>query len=187
MRAVVVCGSNYGHTKVVAEAIAVGAQQVEGNDVRLQGPEETTAEDLQEADAIIWGSAGYFGLPTHQLKAMIDKLGGSWFGGKLINKVGGTFCTTSTTHGGIEECNRALQTPMFHLGMIVVGAAEPISPDSVRYGVPYGVGVVVPVEAGKDAPMNKPNEQELERARRFGKRVAEIAGRLAAVPEPALH
>lgn len=185
LRTLIVYASPHGHTKAVAQAIGEGARQVGDNEVLVQAAEDTNPTDLEQADAVIWGSPGLFGLPAAPLKALIDKLGQQWFGGKLANKVGGTFCTTSTTHGGLEECIRALQVPMFHLGMVVVGGAEPFSEDAVRYGVPYGAGVVIPVEAGRDAPMNLPNQAELERVRRYGRRVAEIASRMAPVRPPA--
>jgi hypothetical protein len=38
------------------------------------------------------------------------------------------------------------------------------------------------VEASKDAPMSRPAEEEMALAREYGKRVAEVAGRLARVP-----
>lgn len=64
---------------------------------------------------------GHFGTISSGLKAWIDRLGYLWAEGELIDKVGAVFCTTATTHGGLEMTMHNLITPMFHQGMIVVG------------------------------------------------------------------
>jgi NAD(P)H dehydrogenase (quinone) len=182
MQTLIVYANNHGYTQTLAEAIAEGARAVPGNDVVLQSADETEPTDLEQADAIIWGSPSYFGLPSASLKALLDGLGEQWFGSKLVNKVGGAFCTTSATHGGLEECIRSLQIPMFHLGMVVVGAAEPYSPDAARYGVPYGAGAAIAAEQGQGGSLSR---SELDRGRAYGQRVANIAAQL--VREAALR
>jgi len=176
----VLYASMYGHTKVLAEAVAEGARSVSGAEVVFKSVEEVAdVAELREADAIIWGSSGVFGEPNQKMAAFLAKLGGLWFAGDLQGKVGGVFGTTSTQHGGVENLLRALQTPMQHHGMIIVPSAGVNDEVRTRYGCPYGACAVIPVEPLKDAPMNRPAEQEMELARQYGRRVAEVAGRLA--------
>src|SRR5687767_11334169 len=57
-------------------------------------------EDLEWADAIVFGTPTRFGLPSAQIKNFIDQTGALWAKGALINKVGSSFTTTGTAHGG---------------------------------------------------------------------------------------
>lgn len=185
MKVFVIYASVHGHTKVLAEAVAEGARQVAGADVVLKDVDDVTPDELKEADAIIWGSSGVFGEPNPKMAGFFAKLGGLWASGALQGKVGGVFGTTSTPHGGVENLMRALQTPMQHHGMIVVSNTGPLNPERIQYGCPYGAVAVIPVEASKDAPMNRPADVEMAFAREHGKRIAEVAQRLTRVPQPA--
>lgn len=181
MKVFVIHASMYGHTAVLAKAIAEGAGQVAGAEVILRSVEDVQAEELKAADAIIWGSSGYFGEPNPKMASFFASLGGLWFTGALQGKVGGVFASTSTQHGGVENLLRALQTPMQHQGMVIVSNTGALTEDRVRYGCPYGAAAVIPVEASKDAPMSTPAEAELALAREYGQRVAEVASRLVKV------
>lgn len=185
VKVLVIYASLYGHTKVLAEAVAEGARQVAGAEVVLKDADDVTPDELKEADAIIWGSSGIFGEPNPKMANLLTKLGGLWASGALQGKVGGVFGTTSTPHGGVENLMRALQTPMQHLGMIIVSNTGPLTPERIQYGCPYGAVAVIPVEASKDAPMNKPNDAEMAIAREHGRRIAEVARRLAQAPQTA--
>lgn len=179
MKMYVLHASMAGHTQVLGEAIAEGAKEISGVEVIFQSVEDVNIDDLSTAGAIVWGSSGYFGEPNPKMATFFSKLGMLWFTGALQGKVGGVFGTTSTQHGGVENILRALQTPMQHHGMIIVSNTGVLTEDRVRFGVPYGVAAVIPVEASKDAPMNKPNEAEMAIAREYGRRIAEVAKKLA--------
>ncbi|MFJ1245122.1 hypothetical protein ACEXP9_21300, partial [Bacillus amyloliquefaciens] len=71
----------------------------------------------------------------------------------------------STQHGGVENVCKALQTPMQHHGMVIVSNTGPINADRAQYGNPYGATAVIPVETSKEAPMNKPNDSEIQIAK----------------------
>lgn len=179
MKIFVLHASMYGHTEVLARAIADGAGEVTGAEVVFQSVDDVNPDDLKTADAIIWGSSGYFGEPNPKMASFLSKLGQLWFTGALQGKVGGVFGTTSTQHGGVENLLRALQTPMQHHGMIIVSNTGALTPERMTYGSPYGAAAVIPVEASKDAPMNKPNDAELAIASEYGKLVAETAAKLS--------
>ena len=178
MKILVLHSSMYGHSKVLGEAVAEGAKQAEGAEVVYKSVDETEPDELKDAAGIIWGSGGIFGEPNPKMSTFLAKLGGLWYTGALQGKAGGVFATTTTSHGGVENICRALQTPMYHHGMVVVSNAGPASPDRAKYGNPYGATAVIAPETDKDAPMNTPEEAALQIAREYGKLVAETARKL---------
>jgi NAD(P)H dehydrogenase (quinone) len=190
--------SRTGVTEALAKAIAEGAE-AEGATVRMRRAREVvsreimatapgwienadalnakyeapTVADAEWADAIIFGSPTRFGVVASELKAYIDSLGGLWFQGKLVNKVGGGFSSTSTFNGGNEGTIHSLHTPMMHFGMIIV---PPGYSDPVMFGAgsPYGVTSV----SGQNAKL--PGESELAVAQHQGKRVVQVTKALKA-------
>lgn len=178
MKIYVVYDSESGHTEALARSIAEGAAGHPEAEVLLRHVNEAQISELEDVDAIIWGCPGHFGTISSGLKSWIDKLGYMWAKGELIGKVGAAFCTTATVHGGIEMTLWNLITPMLHNGMIIVGLPSNV-PENVLYGSYYGVGITCPVEASKDAPPNLPTESDLALGRALGKRVADIARKLA--------
>jgi NAD(P)H dehydrogenase (quinone) len=190
--------SRNGSTEALAKAVADGAR-AEGAELRLRrarefvGPETMakaqgwaenaarmnrayeapTEADAEWADAIVFGTPTRFGAVTAELKAYIDSLGGLWFQGKLVGKVGSVFTSTSTTHGGNESTLISLYNPMAHLGLIIVplGYADPVL---FRAGTPYGASSV---SGQNNTP---PSADDLEVARFQGRRVAQVASALKA-------
>lgn len=178
MNVYVVYDSENGHTEALAKAIAEGASGVAESHVVINHVNTADVNDLVDMDAIIWGCPGHFGTISSGMKSWIDKLGYLWAQGKLIGKVGAVFCTTATVHGGVESTMLNLITPMLHQGMIIVGLPANI-PENALYGSYYGVGVTCPVETSPDDPPNLPTESDLVLGRALGKRVAEVAQKLA--------
>lgn len=128
---------------------------------------EATMDDLEWADAIIFGTPTRYGGATSQLRAFIDQTGGLWFQGKLANKIGSSFTSTATAHGGQESTILALNTIFYHWGALIVSPGY-VDPIQFQSGNPYGVSFVS--NNGELAP----DETALKAARFQGKRVAEI-------------
>jgi NAD(P)H dehydrogenase (quinone) len=170
MKICIVYDSEGEHTKELARSIAEGAKTVPGAEVFFQHVDEADVYALPEMDAIIWGCPGHFGTISSGLKNWIDKLGYLWAQGKLINKIGAVFCTTATTHGGLEATLLNLITPMLHQGMILVGLPGNI-PENALYGSYYGVGVTCPIESKEII-----SHEGLQLGRALGKRVAQVTG-----------
>lgn len=128
---------------------------------------EATNDDLEWADAIIFGTPTRYGLPSAQLKNFIDQTGGLWARGALTNKVGSAFTSTATAHGGQEATILAMLTPFYHWNMLVVapGYADPVQ---FQAGNPYGASFT-----SANATLD-PDETALASARFQGKRVAEV-------------
>ncbi|MEI5011038.1 NAD(P)H:quinone oxidoreductase [Streptomyces sp. PmtA] len=102
---------------------------------------EATPEDIEWADAVLFGSATRFGNISSQLKQFIDTLGGLWAQGKLADKVYSGFTSSATPHAGQETTLQALYTSVHHFGGIVVA---PGFTDPVKFadGNPYGTSHV---------------------------------------------
>ena len=204
-RVTVVVDSRYGSTLALAKAIAEGARS-EGADVRLcrvaiEEPEfsvdteredfiaaqaeyrelpRASAEDLEWADGIVWGSPTRFGLMSTPLRAFIDEVAPLWRQGALIGKVGAAFTSTGGMHSGNEMTLISLLLPFMQHGMVLAGVPHSV-PELVhttKGGSPYGASVVSGFDGTKAV-----DENELAIARALGARVARLSGWIE--PEPA--
>lgn len=192
----------YGHVLQLAEAVAEGAESVEGAEVILRRVEEfeavdriidgneyaaqirekqraipfCTLDDLKEADAVLFGSPTRFGNMAAQMKQLIDSMASLWLKGEMEGKPAGVFTSTASSHGGQETTLLTMMAPLLHLGMVVVGVPYSI-PGMIhtegRGGTPYGASTI----AGARGEL-MPTTEDLEIARAQGRRVAEITGKL---------
>jgi len=128
---------------------------------------EAQLDDLDWADAYIFGTPTRFGNVSAQLKQFIDTAGGLWFEGKLADKVVSGFTSASNAHGGQESTLLSLYNVFAHWGAILVtpGYTDPLLFEAG--GNPYGA-----------SSTNEPSEQDLAAARYLGRRVAEKAALL---------
>lgn len=129
---------------------------------------EATNADLEWADAVIFGTPTRYGLPSAQLKNFMDQTGGLWAKGALVNKIGSSFTSTATAHGGQEATILAMNTAFYHWGMIIVSPGY-VDPIQFQSGNPYGVSFT------SNNGQLDPDETALAAARFQGKRVAEVA------------
>ncbi|WP_043239479.1 NAD(P)H:quinone oxidoreductase [Streptomyces violaceusniger] len=102
---------------------------------------DATPDDIEWADAVIFGSPTRFGNIASQLKQFIDTLGGLWAEGKLADKVYSGFTSSSTTHGGQESTLLALYNSFHHFGGIIVAPGY-TDPAKFADGNPYGTSHV---------------------------------------------
>ena len=190
--------SSYGHIEQMADAVAEGARaggaKVDIRRVAETAPPEVvkaahfkadsahpvieSVDKLVEYDAIIVGAPTRFGRMPSQMAAFWDTTGQLWFTGKLIGKIGGAFTSTASQHGGQETTLFSIITNLLHHGMTIVGLdygfAGQMGVDEVRGGSPYGATTI---SAGDGS--RQPHEEELAGARYQGKRIAELAGKVA--------
>lgn len=127
-------------------------------------------EDLDWADAFVFGTPTRFGNVAAQLKQFMDASGPLWAQGKLANKVAAGLTAAANPHGGQESTLLALYNSFYHWGCLVV---PPGYTDPVVYaggGNPYGVSWT----AMNGEP--SPSAEVLEAARYLGRRVATVAG-----------
>ncbi|MTE17856.1 NAD(P)H:quinone oxidoreductase [Streptomyces sp. TRM43335] len=132
-----------------------------------------TADDMEWADAVIFGSPTRYGNIAAQLKQFIDTLGGLWAQGKLADKVYSGFTSSSTAHGGQESTLLALYNTIHHFGGILVAPGY-TDPAKFVDGNPYGTSHV-------DAQGNNPVDDATRTAARVqAERVVRIASALKA-------
>ena len=131
---------------------------------------EATNSDLEWADAIIFGTPTRYGQPAAQLKNFIDQTGGLWARGALVNKIGSSFSTTATAHGGQEATILAINTIFYHFGMIIVSPGY-VEASQFQSGNPYGASFT------SNNGQLDPDEIALTAARLQGRRTAEIAAK----------
>lgn len=187
--------SMYGHIETMAQAVAEGAQKVDGAEVTIKRVPETmpgdaflkaggktqnapqaTPQELAEYDAIIFGTPTRFGNMSGQMRTFLDQTGGLWASGGLYGKLASVFCSTGTG-GGQEHTISSTWTTLAHHGMIIVpigyATQELFDVSQVRGGTPYGATTI----AGGDGS-RQPSPEELSIARYQGEYVAGLAVKL---------
>ena len=129
---------------------------------------EASLDDLEWADAMLFGTPTRYGLPTAQLKQFLDLTGPLWQAGKLINKIVSSFTTTATAHGGQETTIIALNNTFYHWGSIIVpsGYGAEIQ---FKAGNPYGTSFV-----SQNGELD-PDETAKEAAKFQAQRVVDVA------------
>jgi NAD(P)H dehydrogenase (quinone) len=138
-----------------------------------------TVEELPEYGGMVMGAPTRYGNMAAQMRNFWDQTGSLWVQGSLIGKPVGVFTSTATLHGGQESTLIASMFPLFHHGMIIVGV--PYSVEALLTtnagGTPYG-----PSHVSGHPPTNPITEDEATVCRALGKRVAEVALKLATPP-----
>jgi NAD(P)H dehydrogenase (quinone) len=147
--------------------------------VPLTGPPYATLEDLKDTDGLLLGSPTRFGNMAAPLKYFLDGTAALWLAGALAGKPAGVFTSTQTMHGGQETTLLSMMLPLLHHGMYLVGLpyTERALNETRRGGTPYGASHV---SGGASQPALHEDEKTLAQA--LGRRVAELAVRLASVP-----
>jgi|SRR5271165_7631073 len=87
----VVYHSGFGHTKLQAEAVHRGAASVEGIKAEIRTSEEASAnlDELDQADAIIFGCPTYMGNISAEMKKFIEIAAKKWFTLSWKDKIAG--------------------------------------------------------------------------------------------------
>jgi NAD(P)H dehydrogenase (quinone) len=102
---------------------------------------EAAPDDMQWADAVVFGTPTRYGNVASQLKQFIDQLGGLWAEGLLADKVYSGFTSSATLHGGQESTLLALYNTVYHFGGIIVPPGY-TDPSKYEDGNPYGTSHV---------------------------------------------
>ncbi|MFN6962234.1 MAG: NAD(P)H:quinone oxidoreductase [Pyrinomonadaceae bacterium] len=132
---------------------------------------EASNDDLEWADAVIFGTPTRYGLPAAQLKNFMDQTGSLWARGALVNKIGSSFTSTATAHGGQESTILAINNVFYHYGMIIVSPGY-VEASQFESGNPYGASFT------SNNGQLDPDQVALTAARLQGRRVASITAKL---------
>lgn len=192
--------SSYGHIEAMAYAQAEGAARVPDAQVVVKRVAElcplevakasgfkldqaaplANPEELEQYDAIIFGTPTRFGNMAAQMRNFLDQTGAQWMRGALVGKVGSVFCSTASQHGGQETTITSFHNTLLHHGMIIVGLPYTFKDlttlREVTGGTPYGASCVT----GAGAELRMPTPLELEMCRFQGQHVVQITSRLVA-------
>ncbi len=186
--------SRQGSTRDLALQIARGVEQVSGIEARVRTvpavspnteasesavPDEgaiyCSEDDLANCAGLALGSPTRFGNMAAPLKYFLDGTSGLWMAGALSGKPACVFTSSASLHGGQETTLTSMMTPLLHHGMLLCGI--PYSADELNAtrggGTPYGASHFAP--EGR----TELSEHEASLARIQGKRLAEIALKLA--------
>ncbi|ORX46116.1 flavo protein WrbA [Hesseltinella vesiculosa] len=132
-----------------------------------------TAEELANADGILFGMPTRFGLFPSQMKALLDATGKLWAQGSLGQKFVGTFFCSASQHGGQETTAWNAITYFSHHGMLYVpfGFASKHMNNSTKVigGSAYGAGTIANGDGSR-----QPIPEELEIAQQQGQTFAKI-------------
>jgi NAD(P)H dehydrogenase (quinone) len=184
----VVYHSGYGHTAVVAEHVAKGAEVVAGTSAKLYKAEDLSSPDagpwaeLAIADAIIFGAPTYMGSASAGMKQFMDASSKVWFTQGWKNKIAAGFSNSASWSG--NKLSTLSQFAVFAAqhGMIWAGTGmmpgyntNGGSPDSInRIGSFFGLMTQANIDEGPDLA---PPQVDRKTAELFGARVAEVAAR----------
>jgi len=183
----VVYHSLYGHTKLQAEAVLRGAQSAPDTTATLYTAEEASAklDELDSADAIIFGCPTYMGNISAGMKAFIEVAAKKWFTQSWTNKIAGAFTNSSSFSG--DKLNtlqglitNALQHSMTYVGVAMLPSANrhddmktlvgPTAEAHNRVGSSSGaMASSFQVAAGE-----APGKGDIETAEIYGRRIADI-------------
>ena len=165
----------------LSEELAISANQYWGRH-RSEADDEPSArlEDIEWADGIAFGTPTRFGNVAAQLKVFLDLAGEMWEQGKLVNKIGTTFTSSQTEHGGQESTILALNNTLYHWGAIVLPLGYTVHEAFNGGGNPYGASFT----SGRRA--DGPDEETLVVARAQGARLARVARVIGAARDAGL-
>ncbi len=188
--------SRHGATEALAREVCHGVDSIDGmasrlrtvpavsavteaveDDIPESGPPYAAAQDLVDCAGLVMGSPTRFGNMASALKYFLDGTGSEWLAGSLSGKPAGVFTSTSTLHGGQESTLLTMAVPLLHHGMLLTGLphTEEALSKTTTGGSPYGASHVT-----WNRKSDALSDDERYLARVLGKRVADIARRLAA-------
>ena len=180
---VVVYHSGYGHTAKVAQSVADGAAaELVAVDAEGNIP-EAAWETLAQADAIVFGTPTYMGNTSWQFKKFADASSKAWFSRAWQDKIFGGFTTSASDNGDKQVTLIALQTLASQHGGIWVSLGLPPSNTkaSTRNDInSLGGSVGLLTQAPADASADEMPQGDLDTAKRYGQRIAEITAKLKA-------
>ena len=177
---VIVYFSGYGHTRRMAESVAQGAGgTLLEVDQEGQLPEGAW-EVLAAADAIIFGAPTYMGSVPWQFKRFLDASSKPWYSQAWKNKIAAGFTNSASMNGDKLSTLHYLFTVAMQHSMVWVGTG--IMPSNSKAATRNDVNYVASFSGAmastpSDASVDEMLPGDLETARLFGERVADVTQR----------
>ena len=178
----IVFHSGYGHTKRMAESVATGA----GGELIAIDAEGNLSEaqwaTLGTADASIFGSPTYMGSVSWQFTKFADASSKQWFSQAWRNKIAAGFTNSASMNGDKLSTLHYLVTLSQQHSMIWVGTGLMPSNNkaATRNDTNYlGSYAGAMAQSPSDASPDEMLPGDLETAKQFGARVAEVASKFS--------
>lgn len=188
-KVVIVYHSGFGHTKVVAEAVHRGAGGVAGVEATLIPVSELPPpgadrklggrwDELNGADAIIFGCPTYMGSVSAEFKRFMESSSGIWFGQGWKDKLASGFTNSGGMSG--DKLNSMIDLVVFAGQHSMIWVSQGFFYDSQTAGDPKGVNRLgswlgTMTQSDNAPPDVTPPEGDRRSAEMLGKRVAEAA------------
>jgi NAD(P)H dehydrogenase (quinone) len=174
----VVFHSGYGHTERVAQFIKEGAASVTHTDLIAIDANGDLSDAqwaiVDAADALIFGSPTYMGMASWQFKKFADASSKRWFSSAWKDKVAGGFTISASPSGDKLSTLQYFITLAMQQGMVWVG--QPLMNDGTTNRIGSNSGVMAQV--GPTSPAEDIPQGDLDTAKGYGQRVAEVAKKL---------
>jgi NAD(P)H dehydrogenase (quinone) len=173
---VIVYHSGYGHTQRVAEEVSAGSG---GTLLRIDAEgnlPEGGWEQLEAADAIVFGSPTYMGSVSWQFKKFADASSKPWYGQKWKNKLAAAFTNSASLNGDKLSTLHYLFTLSQQHSMLWVGTgmmpanSSKATRDDINYVASFGGLMTV---SPSDLDASGIPAGDLATARKFGERIVE--------------
>lgn len=162
-----------GHTERMARAIVEGIVLVEGAQAVLRAQDDVSDEEIVVAAGILVGSPVHWGNLSADTKVFLDRVANLLVARKELgrdatphHRSAGAFVTGGSVSSGKELARIAILTAFVNMRFVIVGAV-----DADGFGTLGAQATTGEADPGL-------SEQELDEARSFGKRFAEVTRRL---------
>ena len=179
-KVVVVFHSGYGHTQRMAQAVAQGADAellaIDADGNLPAGGWET----LAAADAIIFGSPTYMANVSWQFKKFADASSKPWYVQAWKDKLAAGFTNSAGLNGDkLSTLNSLFALAMQHS---MIWVSQGLMPSNTKAATRSDINNLVSysgamAQSPSDSSAAEMSAGDLETARLFGQRVAELAGR----------
>lgn len=176
--------SRFGHTAVLAEAVATGAADA-GADVHMIAVDRMTDEDwdvLDAADGIVFGCATYMGNVSAGFQTFAEQTGRRCLNGTWRDKIAAGFTNSGAKSG--DKVNTLVSLAVFaaqhHMHWVNLGlgagwnSAAGSENDLNRLGFWLGAGAATDVDANPD----QVHPSDARTCRHLGQRVALVTRQL---------
>lgn len=177
----VVFHSGYGHTLRMAQAVAEGAG-ARLMPIDAEGNLPADAWDLLDgADAIVFGSPTYMGTVSWQFKKFADASSKAWFVQGWKDKVFAGFTNSATMNGDkLSTLHYMFTLAMQHSGIWVGTGLMPSNTKAAQRNDTNYVGSFsgAMAQSPSDSSPDEMLPGDLETAKLFGQRVAEVTARV---------
>ncbi|MDH2434071.1 flavodoxin family protein [Pokkaliibacter sp. MBI-7] len=187
-KVVVVYHSGYGHTRVLAEAVARGVETRPDSTALLLSVEQVALhwQQMHGADAIIFGSPTYMGCVSAQFKHFMEATSAFYLAKPWRNKLAAGFTNSGNQCGDkfntlVQMVTFAAQHSMIWVGLDLLpgnNTRVATAQDLNRLGGSLGAMAQSNLDEGSDTA---PPEADRRTAMHLGERVATLAAQMSPI------